>query len=156
MEALKKKTLLILSTFFYIGYLPLIPGTFGSMAGLCLYFIIKDSTLIYALATALLLALGFLVSGPAERLLNKKDARCIVIDEVAGMLLSLAFLPYDLRLAIIGFFLFRILDSLKPYPAGPLQNLKGSFGIMSDDIIAGLYTNIILQIVVRSAVFKGL
>jgi len=155
MDALKKNTLLILSTFFYVGYLPFIPGTFGSIAGLCLYFIVKDSVLIYALATVLLLALGFLVSGPAERLLNKKDARCIVIDEVAGMLLSMAFLPYDLRLAVIGFCLFRILDSMKPYPAGPLQNLKGSVGIMSDDIIAGLYTNIILQIVVRSAVFRG-
>lgn len=145
----------MVSTFFYVGYLPLIPGTFGSIAGLFLYFIIKDSVLIYALATVLFLVLGFFVSGPAERLMNKKDARYIVIDEVAGMLLSLAFLPYDLRLAIIGFCLFRILDSLKPYPAGPLQNLKGSLGIMSDDIIAGLYTNIILQIVVRSAVFSG-
>jgi len=156
MAALKKNTLLILSTFFYIGYLPLIPGTFGSIAGLCLYFVVKDSMLIYALATVLLLVLGFLVSGPAERLLNKKDARCIVIDEVGGMLLSLAFIPYDLRLAIIGFCLFRILDSMKPYPAGALQNLKGSVGIMSDDIIAGLYTNIILQVVARSAVFRGL
>jgi phosphatidylglycerophosphatase A len=109
---------------------------------------------IYTLVTILLIILGFLVSGPTERLLNKKDARCIVIDEASGMLLSLVFLPYDIKLVVIGFCLFRILDSLKPYPAGSLQNLKGSSGIMIDDIIAGFYTNIILQIVLRSAAFR--
>ncbi len=146
---------MVLSTFFYVGYLPFIPGTFGSIAGLCLYFIINGNAAVYIMVAALFVVLGFLVSGPAERLLRKKDARCIVIDEVAGILLALAFLPYDWRIAVIGFFLFRILDSLKPYPAGPLQSLKGSLGIMSDDIIAGIYTNLILQVVVRSAVFKG-
>ncbi len=65
------------------------------------------------------------------------------------MLLSLLFIPYDLKLVIIAFFLFRILDTLKPYPAGRVQNIQGSIGIMGDDIIAALYTNIILQLVSR-------
>lgn len=156
MNNYKKTALLVISTFFYIGFLPLIPGTFGSIAGLFLFYLVKDSAVTYALVTVSLLILGFLVSGPTEKLLNKKDARCIVIDETSGMLLSFMFIPYDIRLAVIGFFLFRLLDSLKPYPAGPLQELKGSIGVMSDDIIAGLYTNIILQIVVRSASFRTL
>jgi len=152
---MKKQDILIaISSFFYIGYLPLIPGTFGSIAGLFLYFLVKNSIINYVLLTAVLLILGFFASGKAESILNKKDASCIVIDEVSGMLLSLALLPYDIRLAIIGFVLFRILDTLKPFPAGRLQNLRGALGIMSDDIIAAVYTNIILQIVLRSASFK--
>ncbi|MFA5145482.1 MAG: phosphatidylglycerophosphatase A [Candidatus Omnitrophota bacterium] len=143
-----------LSTFFYVGYLPFIPGTFGSMAGILLFYFIRNSPLAYALTTLFLIILGFLVSGEAEKILNKKDPRCIVIDEVCGMLLALMFVPYDIRLIVIAFVLFRILDSLKPFPAGRLQDLKGGPGVMLDDIVAGLYTNLILQALLRLAVFK--
>jgi len=143
-----------ISTFFYIGYLPFIPGTFGSIAGILLFYLIKDSLPVYALFTLSLIILGFLVTGKAEKILNIKDAKCIVIDEVCGMLLSLIFIPYNIKTVIIAFLLFRILDSLKPYPAARLQNLKGSRGIMADDIVAGLYTNIILQIILRLASFR--
>lgn len=99
--------------------------------------------------------MGFLLSGRAEKIFNKKDAGCIVIDEVSGMLLSLIFIPYDIKLVIMAFILFRILDALKPFPSDRLQNLTGSIGIMSDDIVAGLYTNIILQVVLRLVSFKA-
>ena len=98
--------------------------------------------------------LGFLISGRAEKLFGRKDPSCIVIDEVSGMLLSLLFIPHDLKYIIAAFFLFRIFDTLKPFPAGRLQSLKGSTGIMIDDIIAAFYTNILLQILLRLAVFK--
>ncbi len=143
------------STFFYLGYLPLIPGTFASIAGIFLFFLIKDSIFIYILSTLLFIVLGLLVTGRAEKIFNQKDARYIVIDEVAGMFLALVFIPYDIRSVTIAFILFRILDALKPYPADKLQNLEGSIGIMSDDIVAGLYTNIILQAVLRVASFKA-
>lgn len=143
-----------LSTFFYIGYLPGIPGTYGSLAGLLIFFLVNKSPAIYFLISFALLVCGFLTCGVAERLLRKKDPSCIVIDEVAGMLLALLFLPADIKVVIIAFVIFRILDSLKPYPAGKLQNLKGSFGIMSDDLIAAFYTNIILQIALRLACFR--
>jgi len=145
---------LTISTFFYIGYLPLIPGTFGSLAGLGLYFLIKENSFLYIFFTAGIILLGFLLSGKAEGLLNKKDARCIVIDEVGGMLLSLLFIPYDIKIALLAFLIFRALDILKPYPARRLQHLKGSRGIMLDDLVAGLYTNIILQVVLRFASCK--
>ena len=143
-----------LSTFFYIGYLPLIPGTFGSLAGLGIFYLIKGNSFVYILSTVSLTALGFLITAQAERVFNKKDARCIVIDEVSGMLLSLAFIPYSLKLAVIGFIIFRILDALKPFPAGRVENFQGSSGIMGDDIIAGLYTNIILQVLLRVVSFR--
>lgn len=144
----------LLSTFFYIGYLPLIPGTWASLVALCLFYLLKDNPLVYALLLLLLLIIGFLTSGRAEeRIFFKKDARCIVIDEVVGMLISLMFIPYNIKSVIMAFIIFRILDALKPYPAGRFQNLKGSLGIMSDDIIAGLYTNIILQLVFKACLF---
>ncbi|PIP20528.1 MAG: phosphatidylglycerophosphatase A [Candidatus Omnitrophica bacterium CG23_combo_of_CG06-09_8_20_14_all_40_11] len=138
-----------LSTFFYVGYLPFIPGTFASIAAILLFYFIKDNNSIHILLTLILIALGFLITGRAEKIFNKKDARCIVIDEVSGMLLSLIFIPSDIKLVIMAFILFRILDALKPLPSDRLQNLTGSIGIMSDDIVAGLYTNIILQVVLR-------
>ena len=152
---IRKTIIKIISTFFYIGYLPFIPGTFGSIAGVFLYYLLKDSISIYTIFSCILIILGFLVSGPAERMLNKKDASCIVIDEVCGMLLSLSFLPYDIKIVVLAFILFRILDALKPFPLDRLQRLKGGPGIMADDLVAGLYTNIILQIVLRLASFKA-
>jgi len=107
------------------------------------------------LLTLTLIILGFLVSGRAEKIFNKKDARCIVIDEVSGMLLALIFIPYDIKLLILAFILFRILDTLKPYPAGRLENLPASIGIMGDDIVAGLYANVILQVVLRLISFRA-
>lgn len=152
---IRKIIIKTVSTFFYIGYLPFIPGTFGSIVGILLFYLIRDSLPVYTLFTLLLIILGFLVAGETERILNKKDAGCIVIDEVSGMLISLISVPYDIKLVIIAFVLFRILDSLKPYPAGRLQNLRGSPGIMLDDIFAGLYTNIILQAVCILASFRA-
>jgi len=142
------------STFFYLGYLPLIPGTFASVVAIFLFYLIKGSIFIYTLVTLLLIILGFLVSGRAEKIFNQKDARYIVIDEVAGMFLSLVFIPYDIRWVVIAFFFFRIFDALKPYPAGRIQEINGSTGVMGDDIIAALYTNIILQVVLRLVSFK--
>ena len=143
-----------LSTFFYIGYLPFIPGTFASAAALVLFYFIKDNFFIYAAVTLFLTILGFLICGSAERLFAKKDHRAIVIDEVSGMLLSLAFIPHDFKLVLVAFFVFRLLDTVKPYPADRLQDLKGSAGVMGDDIVAGLYTNIMLQLVVRLISFR--
>ncbi len=145
----EKLVIKIVSTFFFVGYLPFIPGTFGSIAGAIIFLSVNNNVFIHSLLTFSFLLLGLLCSGSAERILKQKDHQFIVIDEVSGMLLSLLFIPYDLKLVLIAFFLFRILDTLKPYPAARVQNMHGSIGIMGDDIIAGLYTNIILQVVSR-------
>jgi len=144
-----------ISTFCYVGYLPLVPGTFGSIAGLGLFYILRNSPLLYISSVIFIIALGFAACGEAERIFREKDARCIVIDEVSGMLVSLAFLPYDIRLVIAAFVIFRILDITKPYPAGAIEKLKGSIGIMGDDLTVGVYTNIILQLFLRLTVFKA-
>jgi len=143
-----------LSTFFYVGYLPFIPGTFASIVGLYLFYLMKGDVFKNLFFLSLFTLLGFIVSGKAEKIFNKKDAKCIVIDEVSGMLLAFVFLPYNAKVIIIAFILFRILDALKPYPADRLQDLRGSRGVMGDDLVAGLYANIILQVVLRLASFR--
>jgi len=125
------------------------PGTFASLAGVFLFYLVKGNNSVLILLTLISVILGFLVSGRAEKVFNKKDAKYIVIDEVSGMLLSLIFIPYDIKLVIIAFILFRVLDILKPYPLCKLESFPGSIGVMSDDILAGLYTNVILQVVLK-------
>jgi phosphatidylglycerophosphatase A len=141
----------IISTVFFVGYLPLIPGTFGSLAGLGIYLLVRhDPFVIFALACGVS-ALGFWASDRMEGIVGKKDASCIVIDEVSGIFISFLFVRFEWRFVILGFFLFRLFDTLKPYPAGRLQRLRGGNGIMIDDIIAGIYTNLVLQAVIIGA-----
>lgn len=147
---IRKFLIKLISTFFYAGYFPLIPGTFGSLAGVFLFYFIRRDQVIYVLSTLFLILLGFWVSTMAEDVFGKKDPKYVVIDEVCGMLLSLAFLPfYSVQVVCIAFLLFRILDTLKPYPAGRLERLNGGMGIMLDDLVAGVYANVVLQVVMR-------
>jgi phosphatidylglycerophosphatase A len=142
---------------FFIGYLPLIPGTFGSLAGVGLFYLVGQlNSFVYFLSLVVVILLGLSLSGGAEKLFNKKDPSRVVIDEVAGMLIALAFMPLDLRIIVLGFILFRIFDTIKPYPADKIQNLHGAVGIMADDIIAGIYTNIVLQVVLNLARARGM
>jgi phosphatidylglycerophosphatase A len=153
MRILKAITI-ILSTFFYIGYFPFFSGTFASIFGVLLFYFLRNSIFLHLLFILLLVVIGFLVAAQAERIFNKKDPGCVVIDEVAGMLLALVFLPYNIDIVVTAFVLFRILDGIKPYPLDKIQNLGRGIGIMGDDIVAGLYTNIILQVALRMASFK--
>jgi len=140
------------STVFFIGYLPLVPGSFGSLAGVGLFYLLKGTTLAtYFLFIFGIIVLGLITSGRMEKLLNKKDPGCIIIDEVAGMLIALSFMPDDFKVIFLAFLIFRILDTLKPYPAARLQNRPGAVGVMGDDLIAGIYTNIVLQAILKLA-----
>ncbi|MCX5697613.1 MAG: phosphatidylglycerophosphatase A [Candidatus Omnitrophica bacterium] len=144
------------TTFFGVGYLPFMPGTFGSATGIILYYLLKSNLYAYLVVVLILLILGLLLGKEAENIFRRKDPPQVVIDEVAGMLISLAFLPSSVMLVVVGFLLFRILDTLKPFPAGRIQDLHGGAGIMADDIVAGLYANIILQVVFRFASLPAL
>jgi phosphatidylglycerophosphatase A len=145
----------LISSLFFIGYIPVMPGTFGSLAGLGIFFLVRQHPAMYCGMAVLLLIGGLLCAGEAERLFKQKDSSRIVIDEAAGMLISLSYLPYNLAIVLAGFFIFRLLDIIKVYPARQLERLRGGFGVMSDDLICGIYTNLILQVAVRVISFKG-
>ena len=146
---LMKSLVKLIASCFYLGYLPFIPGTVASAFALGLYFLFKNNFYLYTIVLIVVGALGFLVAGRAERIFQQRDSNKIVIDEVAGLLLAFWALRLDLVLIITGFFIFRALDLIKPYPADRLEKIEGSVGIMGDDLVAGLYTNIVLQIVTR-------
>jgi phosphatidylglycerophosphatase A len=143
---MKDRVFKIIASVFYIGYLPISSGTLGSLAALVLYyFICRDTTLMIA-AILIVTILGFITAGRVEKIFGEKDPGEIVIDEFSGMLISLYRIPPIMGYVVAGFLLFRFLDIVKPKPIRDLEKLKGSLGIMSDDIIAGVYTNIALQV----------
>lgn len=137
------------TSFFYIGHSPFAPGTLGSLAGLLIYFVVKDKFPIYIFSLLFIFMLGIMFSTEAEKIYKRKDAKMIVVDEVCGMMLSLFLVPYNFWIMWLGFLLFRVFDILKPPPARAIEKFSGSFGVMFDDIIAAIYTNFILQIVAR-------
>lgn len=141
------KIVLFFSSAFGAGYIKYAPGTFGSIAGILLWilFIPQDFSF-QAAAVTLMFFASVLFSSMAERIYKKKDDQRIVIDEVAGVWLSVAFVPKTVLFMVLGFVLFRIFDVSKPLFIKKLQNIKGGLGITIDDIAAGLIANIILQI----------
>ena len=135
-----------IATLGFIGYLPVAPGTFGSLVAFAFFILLKPSIFIHIILLFLVIPLGIISSHYAEILLNNKDSRHIVIDEFCGYLFSVLFIPFSIGYALIAFFLFRIFDILKPFPIRKIETaLKGGKGIMADDIAAAIYTNLCLQ-----------
>lgn len=140
----------MLSSVFYLGYSKFLPGTLASLAAFLTYILfIRGNTAVHLISVLCITSIGFLLSDKAEELFASKDAREIVIDDFNGMLCGLLFLPYSFKAGLLGFILFRIMDGLKPYPICKIDKLNGSLGVMGDDLIAGLFTNIILQLLCR-------
>jgi len=154
MRRIKILLIKITSSFFFLGYIPFLSGTWASFAVVLGLGILKPCFLLYFILMSVFITLGFIVSGPAEDIFGVKDAPQIVIDEVAGMFLSCMFLPINFKTLFFGFLLFRILDAVKIFPAYYFEKFKRAKGIMLDDIVAGLYTNCILQVVFRFALYR--
>ncbi|MBW2682606.1 MAG: phosphatidylglycerophosphatase A [Deltaproteobacteria bacterium] len=140
--------IMALATGFYVGMIPRAPGTWGSLAAFLPWFFIKDLTLpAYLTVLVTVFILGFFVSGSAEKILDRPDAGPIVIDEILGMFITLTLAPPHPAAWILGFILFRIFDIFKPFPVSWFdQRVHGGIGIMMDDVIAGLYALVSLQL----------
>jgi phosphatidylglycerophosphatase A len=136
------------ATVAYCGYFPIAPGTVGSAAGLLFYLLVwwAQSPVFETGLVVVLFAAGVWAGTTAERYFGGIDPGPIVIDEVVGMLITLAFIPVGWSGALAGFVLFRIYDVLKPYPAGRFERLHGGLGVMADDAMAAVYANISLRI----------
>ena len=137
-----------IATVGYCGYFPFAPGTVGSAAGLLFYAAVwwTGSPIVEAGLIAALFAAGVWAGTTAERYFGGVDPGPIVVDEVVGMLITLAFIPgLGWSGAIAGFVLFRIFDVIKPYPAGRFEQLHGGLGVMADDAMAAVYANLSLR-----------
>ena len=130
----------------YLGELP-VSGTWGSLVGwvFAWYFAAFSLPLFAALCVV-----GYAFTLIAEASFGSKDPSEFVLDEVCGMMLSVLWLPKTVAVFAAAFILFRILDIVKPWPISILQKMKHPFSIMHDDLAAGLFTNIILQVIVRT------
>lgn len=139
-----------ISTVFGVGYTAHAPGTIGSLFGLLIYMFLKDVNIaIYLCIVFILFVAGVYSSNIMEDVYDTKDPSFVIIDEVVGMLISLAYVPYSPLIAIMGFLLFRIIDIAKLPPLNWLEKMHGGMGIMLDDAVGGLIVNIILQVILR-------
>ncbi len=134
------KIALVLATWFSSGLVPFASGTSGTLAAIPLVFILNEFGILNNAVTVLIvLVVAIWSSDRTQDLLEKKDPSEIVIDEVAGFLLAMSLLPYTWLTLCLSFCLFRFFDVLKPYPIKRLEELNGGFGIVMDDLLAGLY-----------------
>ncbi len=143
-----------LSSAGYAGFVPFAPGTVGSIVGLGVYAVLRwthAGALPEALVIAILIGIGTWSATVTERHLGLEDPGPVVIDEVAGLLISLAFTGAGWSGAVAGFVLFRLFDIVKPYPAGRLERLRGGLGIMADDVMAGIYANLAVRALLWAA-----
>jgi phosphatidylglycerophosphatase A len=138
----------ITATFFGVGYFPVAPGTLTSAIIVLLYkfFLYRLNWPIYLLIFFVLFAIGTFVSDVTSRMLKKEDPRAVVIDEVAGQFIALFLLSPQWTLCAASFFLFRFFDIVKPFPIKRVETFPGGFGIMLDDIVAAIFTGILINL----------
>jgi len=142
---------LLFSTGFGVGYSPVAPGTLGTLIAIPVYYFLSNiPSPIYEITLIGFFFLSVWISENAEIFFGKKDDRRIVIDEMMGFFITMLWIPKANHFIVIGFFLFRLFDILKPFPIRRLERgLKGGFGVVLDDVIAGVYANIILHLIGR-------
>ncbi|MCK4385873.1 MAG: phosphatidylglycerophosphatase A [candidate division Zixibacteria bacterium] len=137
----------LICTFFFVGYFPFAPGTFGSLITLVIIWFLIPSFFYILLPVSIGLFFISIWSATKGEEIFGKDGRQIVIDEVIGMFISLLFVPKEISWYVIAFFLFRLFDIVKPPPARGAEKLKGGWGVTLDDVIAGIYANVSLHII---------
>ena len=140
-----------------VGYLPLMPGTFGSLLAVGIFLLvakIATGSLLVAVVFVLILVsavVGIWAGTRTEQLLGRKDPGKIVVDEVAGQFIALfpitLFTTWSITAVIVSLILFRFFDIVKPYPANRLQDLKGGAGVMFDDLVAGVYAAVVVLVI---------
>ena len=136
----------LIATFFYTGYFPMASGSFASIFGAMIYIIFQNNPVVYFGLLIIFVILGFPAATYVEKNEGKKDPGCIVIDEVVGMMIAFIGLPLNWPVVLVTFFVFRAFDMFKIFPGNRFEKIPGGVGIMLDDVMAGLYTNLLMQL----------
>ncbi len=142
-----RKIAVIIATCCGAGYAPVAPGTAGAAAGLLPVLILAHWPWIYCGIAVLLFFVGVWASGIAEAAFGQHDSPRIVIDEAASIMVTFAGLPLTPLALLLGFIFNRLMDIVKPFPAAGIQKARGGWGIMLDDLIAGIYSNLIMRLI---------
>ncbi len=143
---LSDKITVAITTLLGIGYAPLLSGTLASVGAVIAFLLIKSKPYFFVF-TGVVILLSFLLTGRAEKIFREKDCKKIVIDDFSGMLVSLLFIPYDIRFVFCAFILFRVFDAFKIPPIDRIERFNGAAGVVGDDLMAGFYSLVALQIV---------
>lgn len=153
-KGLKNVTAIFIASGAFSGFFPVAPGTVGSAVGLLLVWMMKDLSWGWlAGASIALLVIGIWGAGETCQILKKKDASQVVIDEIVGMMITMIGIPVTPYWLVIGFLVFRLLDIVKPAPAKHFdEKVAGGFGVMMDDVIAGIYGNLLLHLMIRAQI----
>ncbi len=139
---------LALATALGVGYAPVAPGTFGSLVGLILWWLLPQTAVVQVVTIGGLFVAGSWAATIAEHRFGRTDPGYVVVDEVMGMVIGVALIPISWPGAIAGFLLFRLFDVVKPFPVNRFERLPGGIGIMADDAMAGVYANLALRVLV--------
>jgi len=147
---IRKKCVVLLATGCYVGYVPVASGTFGTLVAIPLCYLLS---IVGPLEGILFIGafggVAVWISGEAEKVFKMKDSGLIVIDEMAGFLVTMFLIPWGWKNMVIGFFLFRLMDIAKPFPIRRLESTwPGGWGVVGDDVLAGVYANVILRLMV--------
>ena len=139
---------LTIATAGFTGYAPVAPGTVGSLVGLLILFAVRatGNPLLELGVLVVVVVSGIWSAGVVERDVGIEDPGIVVVDEVAGMLLTLLWIPLTWPTALVGFLAFRIFDIIKPFPARSAERLPGGWGIMADDLFAAVYASIVVRL----------
>ena len=143
-----KKLYILLGTVGGVGYAPVLPGTLGTMVGVAVYVLFSrffPQTVSYIIMLAVFLVGGIWVATKCSQYFEGHDSPSIVIDELVGFLITMLFVPFTFRFILLGFILFRVIDITKPFKIGKIEKVSGAWGIMGDDIAAGVLANLIIQ-----------
>ena len=139
---------ILLATGFGVGFSPIVPGTMGTLVGIPVYLVLSEiPSPLYELTLAAFFFLSSWISGKAQDYWEQKDDPRIVIDEIMGFLITMLWVPKTVVSIAIGFALFRAFDILKPPPIRRLEAVKGGYGVVLDDVLAGVYANILLRLI---------
>ncbi|HCK76684.1 MAG TPA: phosphatidylglycerophosphatase A [Gammaproteobacteria bacterium] len=147
-----RQVILLLGQGFGLGRIPFAPGTFGTLPGLLLVWLCwQTADGVYLVVAAMVLVVAIWIAGRSAQILGVPDDPRIVIDEIAGILVAFVLVPPSSLALVIGFCVFRLLDIAKPPPISTVdRRIKGGVGIVLDDVLAGIGTNLILQLLFRA------
>ena len=149
---LRERSVLFVATGCFAGNIPFAPGTFGTLIGIPICFLLSAIDIQIAIICIIVFILAAIfIAHEAEKILKKKDPGAVVIDEIAGIVVALAGLPFNTIIVFAGFVIFRLLDIFKPFPIKYIEEkMSGGAGIVMDDVVAGIMTNAIMRIFIYS------